>query len=74
MKWQTLYRGIRFYVAVQAPPFRLPSPPSHQVWLIEVNVNPAMHTNCDTFKALVPGVIEETLGKTAWSVTLISIE
>lgn len=33
-----------------------------QVWLIEVNINPAMHTNCDTLSAIVPAVLEETLG------------
>ena len=34
-----------------------------QVWLIEVNINPAMQTNCDTLKQILPGLIEETLGK-----------
>ena len=33
-----------------------------QVWLIEVNVNPAMHTNCATLQALVPPLLSETLG------------
>lgn len=34
-----------------------------QVWLIEVNINPAMHTNCDTLLSIIPPVIEETLGE-----------
>ena len=42
----------------------LPPSPSPQVWLIEVNVNPAMHTTCDPLRALLPGVIQETLGET----------
>ena len=36
---------------------------SLQVWLIEVNVNPAMHTNCDTLAAIIPPLLEETLGE-----------
>ena len=36
---------------------------SHQVWLIEVNVNPALHTNCATLQALVPSLLTETLGR-----------
>lgn len=31
------------------------------VWLIEMNINPALHTNCDTLSAISPLVIEETL-------------
>lgn len=33
-----------------------------QVWLIEVNINPAMHTNCETLRTIIPTIIEETLG------------
>ena len=33
-----------------------------QVWLIEVNVNPAMHTNCATLQSLMPPLVTETLG------------
>ena len=33
-----------------------------QVWLIEVNINPAMHINCNVLKDVVPPVLEETLG------------
>ncbi|XP_076451804.1 uncharacterized protein LOC143287581 isoform X3 [Babylonia areolata] len=32
-----------------------------KVWLIEVNVNPALHINCDALKEVIPGVVEETL-------------
>ena len=32
------------------------------MWLIEVNINPAMSTNCDTLRAITPNIIEETLG------------
>jgi hypothetical protein len=31
------------------------------VWLIEVNINPAMHVNCDTLQRIIPETIEETL-------------
>ena len=34
-----------------------------QLWLIEVNVNPALHTNCETLKQIIPDTIEETLGQ-----------
>ena len=37
-------------------------PLSPQVWLIEANVNPALHTNCATLHALVPPLVAETLG------------
>ncbi|XP_072040892.1 LOW QUALITY PROTEIN: uncharacterized protein [Amphiura filiformis] len=32
-----------------------------KIWLIEINVNPALHTNCKELKSLLPGMIEETL-------------
>lgn len=34
-----------------------------QVWLIEVNVNPALHTNCSTLASISPAVVQETLGR-----------
>jgi D-alanine-D-alanine ligase-like ATP-grasp enzyme len=34
-----------------------------KVWLIEVNVNPALHTNCEALKEAIPPVVEETLRK-----------
>ena len=34
-----------------------------QVWLIEVNVNPAMHTHCRVLQDLVPRVLQSTLGR-----------
>lgn len=34
-----------------------------QVWLIEVNVNPALHTNCTTLASISPAVVQETLGR-----------
>lgn len=45
-----------------------------QVWLIEVNVNPAMHTNCDTLSSIVPPVIEETLGEGTCTSTSAAFE
>ena len=33
----------------------------YQVWLIEINVDPALHTNCQTLREVVPGVVKETL-------------
>lgn len=39
-----------------------PLPPNVQLWLIEVNVNPALHTNCSTLQSIVPSMVEETLG------------
>ena len=32
-----------------------------QVWLIEINVNPALHINCEALKEVIPSVVEETL-------------
>uniref|UniRef100_A0A8C2RTZ6 Tubulin tyrosine ligase like 10 n=1 Tax=Capra hircus TaxID=9925 RepID=A0A8C2RTZ6_CAPHI len=32
-----------------------------QVWLLEMNSNPALHTNCEVLKEVIPGVVMETL-------------
>ncbi|XP_072587034.1 inactive polyglycylase TTLL10 isoform X9 [Vulpes vulpes] len=32
-----------------------------KVWLLEMNSNPALHTNCEVLKEVIPGVIMETL-------------
>lgn len=32
-----------------------------KVWLLEVNINPALHTNCQVLMDLIPGVVDETL-------------
>jgi len=32
-----------------------------KVWLLEVNINPALHTNCQVLMNLLPGVVDETL-------------
>nr|XP_059868002.1 inactive polyglycylase TTLL10 [Delphinus delphis] len=32
-----------------------------QVWLLEMNSNPALHTNCEVLKEVIPGVVTETL-------------
>ncbi|XP_041627309.1 inactive polyglycylase TTLL10 isoform X13 [Vulpes lagopus] len=34
-----------------------------KVWLLEMNSNPALHTNCEVLKEVIPGVIVETLGE-----------
>lgn len=34
-----------------------------QVWLLEMNSNPALHTNCEVLKKVIPGVVMETLGE-----------
>uniref|UniRef100_A0A673TY42 Tubulin tyrosine ligase like 10 n=1 Tax=Suricata suricatta TaxID=37032 RepID=A0A673TY42_SURSU len=34
-----------------------------KVWLLEMNSNPALHTNCEALKEVVPGVVMETLGE-----------
>ena len=34
-----------------------------QVWLIEVNMNPALHTTCATLRNLMPPLLRETLGE-----------
>lgn len=34
-----------------------------QVWLLEMNSNPALHTNCEVLKEVIPGVVTETLGE-----------
>lgn len=32
-----------------------------KVWLIEINVNPALHVNCEALKEVIPHVVEESL-------------
>ncbi|KAM9241684.1 inactive polyglycylase TTLL10 [Dugong dugon] len=32
-----------------------------KVWLLEMNSNPALHTNCEVLKEVIPGVVVETL-------------
>ncbi|XP_076472370.1 protein polyglycylase TTLL10-like isoform X2 [Babylonia areolata] len=32
-----------------------------KVWLIEINVNPCLATNCSALKAVIPGVVDETI-------------
>lgn len=34
-----------------------------KVWLIEVNINPALHTNCNGLKQVIPPLVTETLRK-----------
>lgn len=36
---------------------------SMQVWLLEMNCNPALHTNCEVLKEVVPKTVTETLGE-----------
>lgn len=36
---------------------------SIQVWLLEMNCNPALHTNCEVLKEVVPSTVMETLGE-----------
>ncbi|XP_064135983.1 LOW QUALITY PROTEIN: inactive polyglycylase TTLL10 [Loxodonta africana] len=37
-----------------------------KVWLLEMNSNPALHTNCEVLKEVIPGVVVETLGEPLW--------
>jgi hypothetical protein len=39
---------------------------SLQIKLIEVNVNPALSTNCETLRQVVPGVVREALCMFVW--------
>ncbi|XP_068096853.1 inactive polyglycylase TTLL10 isoform X2 [Hyperolius riggenbachi] len=32
-----------------------------KVWLLEMNCNPALHTNCEVLKEVIPAVVNETL-------------
>ncbi|XP_054547056.1 LOW QUALITY PROTEIN: inactive polyglycylase TTLL10 [Talpa occidentalis] len=32
-----------------------------KVWLLEMNANPALHTNCEVLREVIPGVVVETL-------------
>ncbi|XP_024903611.1 inactive polyglycylase TTLL10 [Pteropus alecto] len=34
-----------------------------KVWLLEMNSNPALHTNCEVLKEVIPAVVMETLGE-----------
>ncbi|MBN3322033.1 TTL10 polyglycylase, partial [Atractosteus spatula] len=42
-----------------------------KVWLLEMNCNPALHTNCQVLKEVVPSVVNETLGN--YSDSLLTI-
>ncbi|XP_033942077.1 protein polyglycylase TTLL10 isoform X4 [Pseudochaenichthys georgianus] len=35
-----------------------------KVWLLEMNCNPALHTNCEVLKEVIPSTVEETLDLT----------
>ncbi|XP_074538075.1 protein polyglycylase TTLL10 isoform X2 [Halichoeres trimaculatus] len=35
-----------------------------KVWLLEMNCNPALHTNCDVLKEVIPSTVRETLDLT----------
>jgi len=32
-----------------------------KIWLIEINVNPALFTNCEPLRQVLPGIVEETV-------------
>ncbi|XP_063292949.1 inactive polyglycylase TTLL10 [Pelobates fuscus] len=32
-----------------------------KVWLLEMNCNPALHTNCEVLKEVIPSIVDETL-------------
>jgi len=34
-----------------------------KIWLIEINVNPAMHVNCEVLKENLPGILAGTIGR-----------
>lgn len=34
-----------------------------QVWLLEMNCNPALHTNCEVLKEVIPRTVVEALGE-----------
>ncbi|XP_047468048.1 protein polyglycylase TTLL10 isoform X2 [Mugil cephalus] len=34
-----------------------------KVWLLEMNCNPALHTNCEVLKEVIPSTVMETLGE-----------
>ncbi|KAM9521587.1 LOW QUALITY PROTEIN: inactive polyglycylase TTLL10 [Guaruba guarouba] len=34
-----------------------------KVWLLKVNANPALHTNCEVLKDIIPAIVYESLGK-----------
>lgn len=38
---------------------------SWQVWLLEMNCNPALHTNCEVLKEVVPATVVEALGQSS---------
>lgn len=37
-----------------------------QLWLIESNVNPALHTTAVTLQQVIPLMLQETIGKACW--------
>lgn len=36
-----------------------------QVWLLEMNCNPALHANCEVLKEVIPRTVVEALGELA---------
>lgn len=34
-----------------------------QVWLLHMNCNPALHTNCEVLKEVIPSIVVGTLGQ-----------
>ncbi|XP_051518103.1 protein polyglycylase TTLL10 isoform X3 [Myxocyprinus asiaticus] len=43
-----------------------------KVWLLEMNCNPALHTNCEVLKDVVPRTVTETLGPHGGVVTCLN--
>uniref|UniRef100_A0A8D3BKV7 Tubulin tyrosine ligase-like family, member 10 n=1 Tax=Scophthalmus maximus TaxID=52904 RepID=A0A8D3BKV7_SCOMX len=44
-----------------------------KVWLLEMNCNPALHTNCEVLKEVIPSTVAETLGELGPHIIIIII-
>ena len=42
-----------------------------QIYLIEVNINPSLATNCEILNEVIPPVVEETLGESRQQLNIV---
>ena len=48
---------VSLHITIYTSPWLL------QLWLIETNVNPALHTSTATLQQIIPSMLQETVGK-----------
>ena len=58
---ETIITSIHLIISTSPRRFLLIIAVYFQVWLIEINVNPSLDTNCKALRQVVPQVVKETL-------------